>query len=348
MSEEAQNVSRVQLERIAENIRQAQSIVIVTHERPDADALGSSLGLAHALRKVGKDVRVLSYEYIPENLRFLPGIETVVPGDPGPETDLVVAVDAGEASQIGERLYNEILRHRIPLVVVDHHESNTGYGAVSAIFPQRAATAEVTLDLIQILGIPLDPTIATCLMAGIVFDTRGFSIPDTSPETMEAVALLMRHGGSLYRVMAAYRGQHRSAALRLWGEALRNLQVRDGIGWTAISREMYQATGTRLEDTEGLANFILDASDVRISLVFREKPEGGPIRVSGRARPGINLVPLARAFRGGGHKMAVGFDVDLPLEEAVQAALERLEGLRRAGRLEDPQTQDPGGESPRP
>lgn len=325
-----------QLEQIAASIRRAQRIVIVTHERPDADALGSSLALAHALRKIGKDVRVLSYEYIPENLRFLPGIETVAPANPGPETDLVVAVDAGEASQIGDRLYNEILRHGLPLVVVDHHESNTGYGAVSAIFPQKAATAEVVLDLIQALGIPLDPTIATCLMAGIVFDTRAFSIPDTSPETLEAVALLMRNGGSLYHVMAAYRGQHRSAALRLWGEALARLQVQDGVGWTAISREMYRATGTRMEDTEGLANFILDASDVQISLVFREKPEGGPIRVSGRARPGINLVPLARAFRGGGHKMAVGFDVDLPLEAAVQAALSRLAELRRTGDLEDP------------
>lgn len=336
MSEEVPDFSpQVQLERIAASIRQARRIAIVTHERPDADALGSSLGLAHTLRKIGKEVQVLSYDYIPENLRFLPGIETVVRGNPGPETDLVIAVDAGEASQIGERLYNEILRHRLPLVVVDHHESNTGYGAVSAIFPQKAATAEVVLDLIQTLGIPPDPTIATCLMAGIIFDTRGLSIPDTSPETLESVALLMRSGGSLYQVMAAYRGQHRSAALRLWGEALSQLQVRDGVGWTAVSREMYQATGTRLEDTEGLANFILDASDVQISLVFREKPEGGPIRVSGRARPGINLVPLARAFRGGGHKMAVGFDVDLPLEEAVQAALARLADLRRAGLLED-------------
>lgn len=336
MSEETPNAfPRTQLERIAASIRRAQRIAIVTHERPDADALGSSLALAHALRKIGKDVQVLSYDYIPENLRFLPGIETVVRGSPGPETDLVVAVDAGEASQIGDRLYNEILRHGLPLVVVDHHESNRGYGAVSAIFPQKAATAEVILDLIQALEIPLDPTVATCLMAGIVFDTRAFSIPDTSPETLEAVALLMRSGGSLYRVMAAYRGQHRSAALRLWGEALTRLQVQDGVGWTAISREMYRATGTRMEDTEGLANFILDASDVQISLVFREKPEGGPIRVSGRARPGINLVPLARAFRGGGHKMAVGFDVDLPLEEAVRAALERLAELRRAGVLED-------------
>lgn len=335
MSEQEVLSPRAQLEQIAERIRRARRIAIVTHERPDADALGSSLGLAHALRKLGKEVRVLSYEYIPENLHFLPGIETVARDDPGPETDLVVAVDTGEASQIGERLSGPIRRHRLPLVVVDHHESNTGYGVLSAIFPQKAATAEVVLDLIRLLGVPLDPTIATCLLAGIVFDTRGFSIPDTAPETLESAAALMRSGGSLYSVMAAYKGQHRSAAFRLWGEALRRLQVRDGVGWTVVSREMYRATGTRLEDTEGLANFILDASDVQISLVFRERTEGGPIRVSGRARPGINLVPLARSFQGGGHKMAVGFDVDLPLEEAVRAALERLEELRRLGELED-------------
>lgn len=325
------------LEEIARRIWQARRIAIVTHERPDADALGSSLGLAHAMRKIGKEATVFSFDPVPFGLHFLPGVETIVADLPGPETDLVVAVDAGEPSQIGDRLYNAILRLGVPLVVIDHHESNTGYGTVSAVFPERAATAEIVLSLLQMMGIPPDAAIATCLLAGIVFDTRGFAIPDTGPETLEAAAFLMQHGGSLYDVMTAYRGQHPLKALRLWGEALSRVEFRDGIAWTAVSREMYRATETTLEDTEGLANFLLDAADVRIALVFRERPEGGPIRVSGRAKPGINLVPLARSYaKGGGHKMAVGFEVPLPLEEAVRTTLARLEELRRNGLLDDP------------
>ncbi len=324
------------LEEIGRYILRARRIAIVTHERPDADALGSSLGLAHALRHIGKEATVFSFDSVPFGLHFLPGIETIVADLPGPETDLVVAVDAGEPSQIGDRLYNAIIRLGVPLLVVDHHESNVGYGTLSAIFPERASTAEVIFSLLQVMEIPPDAAVATCLLAGIVFDTRAFAIPDTGPETLETAATLMRYGGSLYDVMTAYRGQHPLKALRLWGEALTRLETQDGVAWTVVSQDMYRTTDTAMEDTEGLANFILDAADVRISLVFRERPAGGPIRVSGRAKPGINLVPLARSYpKGGGHKMAVGFEIPLPLDEAVRTALKRLEELRRSGRLDD-------------
>ncbi len=324
------------LEQIGQYIRRARRIAIVTHERPDADALGSSLGLAHALRRLGKEAAVFLFDPVPFGLDFLPGLDLVVADLPGPETDLVIAVDAGEPAQIGARMYDAILRLGVPLVVVDHHESNTGYGSVSAVFPQVASTAEVVLMLIQTLGIPVDRMVATCLLAGVVFDTRAFAIPDTSPETLRSAARLMESGGSLYEVMMAYRGQHPLRALRLWGEALTRMELRDGVAWTSISREMYRATGTAMEDTEGLANFILDAADVRISLVFRERPEGGMIRVSARSKPGFNLVPLARSFpTGGGHKMAVGFEVDPPLEDAIRSAIARLEELRRSGKLDD-------------
>lgn len=324
------------LEPVGASIRQARRIAIVTHERPDADALGSSLGLAHALRRMGKAAALFLFDPVPFGLDFLPGLDLIVADLPGPETDLVIAVDAGEPAQIGARLYDAIRRLGVPLIVVDHHESNTGYGSVSAVFPQMASTAEVVLLLLQTLGVPIDRTIATCLLAGIVFDTRAFAIPDTGPETLRSAALLMESGGSLYEVIMAYRGQHPLKALRLWGEALVRLETRGDVAWTSVSREMYRTTGTTLEDTEGLANFLLDAADVRISLVFRERPEGGTIRVSARARPGLNLIPLARSFpAGGGHKMAVGFEADPPLEAAVRVTLARLEALRRSGQLDD-------------
>lgn len=324
------------LEQIGRYIHRARKIAVVTHERPDADALGSSLGLAYALRRLGKEAILFLFDPIPFGLDFLPGLDLVVADLPGPEMDLVIAVDAGEPAQIGSRLYDAILRLGAPLIVVDHHESNTGYGTLSAVFPQKASTSEVVLMLVQMLGVPIDRDIATCLLAGVVFDTRAFATPDTGPETLRAAALLMAEGGSLYDVMTAYRGQHPLKALRLWGEALTRMEARDGVAWTSISREMYKATGTTMEDTEGLATFILDAADVRISLVFRERPEGGKIRVSARSKPGINLVPLARSFpTGGGHKMAVGFEVDLPLEEVVRVTLARLEALRRSRKLDD-------------
>ncbi|MCS7179016.1 MAG: bifunctional oligoribonuclease/PAP phosphatase NrnA [Anaerolineae bacterium] len=326
------------LDQITGYIRQAHRIAIVTHERPDADALGSSLGLAHILRQMGKEAIVYLLDSIPFGLNFLPGLDQIVAALPDPETDLVIAVDAGEPSQIGLPLYDAVRHLRVPLLVVDHHESNTGYGHLNIVFPQKASTAEVVLTLAQALDVPIDPSAATCLLAGIVFDTRAFATPDTRPETLRAAACLMERGGSLYEVMTAYRGQHPLKALRLWGEALTRMEVRDGIAWTSISREMYRATGTTMEDTEGLANFILDAADVRISLVFRERPEGGMIRISARAKPGINLVPLARSFpTGGGHKMAVGFEANPPLEEAVRTTIACLEELRRSGQLDDGQ-----------
>lgn len=324
------------LTRACQFLQQARRITIVTHERPDADALGSSLGLAHALRKMAKQVSVLSFDAVPQSLRFLPGIEMVGPGTVDREMDLVVALDAGEPAQIGARLYAEIVENEIPVVVVDHHDSNARYGIANVILPWKASTAEVVLQILRELRVPLDGTIATCLLAGIVFDSRGFAIPETEPETLEAAALLVRCGGSLAQVMEQYRGQHALKALQLWGEALTRLQTRDGIAWTTISNEMYAATGTTMEDTEGLANLILDAVDVQISLVFRERLDGGPIRVSGRAKPGLNLLPLAQSYpKGGGHKRAVGFEVSLPLEQAAESVVTRLQALWKAGHLDD-------------
>lgn len=328
--------AKCDLTRVCQFLKHALRITIVTHERPDADALGSSLGLAHALRKMDKQVSVISFDAVPRRLRFLPGIEMVGPGAIDREIDLVVALDAGEPAQIGTRLYAEIAENEIPVVVVDHHDSNARYGIANVILPWKASTAEVVLQIIQELSVPLDEMIATCLLAGIVFDSRGFIVPDTEPETLEAAASLMRCGGSLSQVMEHYRGQHALKALWLWGEALTHLQTRDGIAWTIISSEMYAATGTTMEDTEGLANLILDAVDVRISLVFRERLDGGPIRVSGRARPGINLLPLAQSYpKGGGHKAAVGFEVPPSLERAAESVVTRLQELWKAGHLND-------------
>ncbi len=200
--------SHAALEQVARHIQQARRGAVVTHERPDADALGSSLGLAHALQRMGKEATVYLFDSIPFGLDFLPGLDRIVADLPGPETDLVVAVDAGEPAQIGPRLYDAILRLGVPLIVVDHHESNTGYGMLSAVFPQRASTAEVVLMLVQMLGVPIDRAVATCLLAGIVFDTRAFATPDTGPETLQAAALLMESGGTLYEGRTDSKGQH--------------------------------------------------------------------------------------------------------------------------------------------
>jgi phosphoesterase RecJ-like protein len=326
------------LGQVVSYLLEADAVIIVTHERPDADALGSCLGLARALRKCDKRVQVVVKDAIPQNLRFLPEIDLMSPSIADYRFDVAVALDAGEPAQIESGLYDELMRQGIPFIVVDHHKSNMGYGKANLIVPTKSSTAELVLRVIEQLGIPLDETIATNLLAGIIFDTRVFTTPNTTAATLEAASVLIREGGAFLDVINHHRDQYSFKSLKLWGYALANGQMRDGIAWVMISRDMYESTDTTMEHTEGLVNFILNAYDVQISLVIRERPDGGAIRVSGRSKPGVDLLPLAQSYPGGGgHSGAVGFDIDAPLQQAVELVIAHALDLLESGSLKSKQ-----------
>jgi len=320
-----------ELSKIVQRLLLARHITIFTHKRPDADAIGSSLALARALRTADLKAAVVSYDVVPSSLMFLPEVETIESNGIDHATDLFVALDIGNPTQISPDLYEAVKSNGAPILVVDHHGNNPKFGEENFIDDERSSTAELIFSLIKELGVTLDSEIATCLLAGIIFDTRGFSTRDTTRKTLRDTMTLMEAGASLFDVKRAYDGQHRAEAYRLWGRALMALEQDRFLAWAVITKDMYAASTTTHEDVTGLAAFLLTVRGVKTSFVFTEKGNGS-VKVSGRAVPNINLIPLAETFPGGGgHEGAVGFELDASISDSVEQVISKFWSLYPEG-----------------
>src|SRR5579859_5460507 len=176
-------------------IEPAQRILLIAHERPDGDCIGSALGLAHMLEMQGKACVPACADRPPRNLSFLPGIERVQQTLENADFDLVIALDAGEFFRFG-RLYEENREFFDSATVLnfDHHITSDGCGQVNIIDPVSSATAELLVLFQQQAHLPLNYDAALCLLTGIITDTSSFQFTNTTPRTLEAAALLLRAG----------------------------------------------------------------------------------------------------------------------------------------------------------
>jgi phosphoesterase RecJ-like protein len=309
------------LKQASQLIRQAHQPLLICHVAPDGDALGSLTGLARALRRIGQSPIAACPDPVPSRFGYIPGIESVV------EVvedffDLVVAVDCSHPDRLGH--FAELPRFgQYPLVNIDHHVTNINFGDVNVVDSHASSTAEVILDLLDQLDIGLDEPLATCLLIGIVTDTRGFRTNNVTPRVMEAALRLMEAGASL-----PYASQHGldrrpMAVIRLWGEAVSRLRFEDGIVWCSMSLEMRHRVGYQGGGDAGLASFLLSADEADVSLVLVEQDDG-QIDVGLRAMPGFDVAQLALRFGGGGHALAAGFNTEGPLERAEERVLNAL------------------------
>ena len=289
---------------------------------PDGDTLGSALGLAWALRARGLEARLSCADEVPPDFFFLPGVEDYA-ARPLTDEQAVLTIDASDLERIGA-IYGEAAFSRVPVVNIDHHVTNLLFGTINLVVP-KASTAEVVLDLITFLGIPLDQPMATCLLTGVVTDTRGFRTHSTTADTLRAATRLVDAGAPLADITDAVFNHRSLDTLRLWGPALSGIQQQDGIVWVEITQEMLRAAGVGLEAASGLVNFLSSFQEAEVAVVFREM-EGGKVDVSMRSVPTIDVSEVALAFGGGGHPQAAGCTVvgSLPdVRERIITALQR-------------------------
>jgi phosphoesterase RecJ-like protein len=211
----------------------------------------------------------------------------------------------------------------VPIINIDHHITNMGFGSVNWVDSNSAATAQMVLTLIERLGVPLDSTIATCLLNGIVTDTHGFRTPNTTPAVMEAATKLMTAGASLPEITGQVFNRRPLAVLRLWGRALNAVQLDGRIIWTEISQAMKHECGLGSDSDDGLVSFLISACEADVGIVFTEKDDG-TIDVSMRSMPGIDISNVAMRLGGGGHPQAAGCSLSDSLAEARERVLAEL------------------------
>lgn len=284
---------------------QVQRVLIISHIMPDGDTLGSALGLAWALRARGIEARLSCADAVPSEFWFLPGIADYA-SRPLTDEQAVLIVDSSDLERIGN-IYGEAAFARVPVVNIDHHVTNLLFGTINLV-ESKASTAELILDLITFLGIPLDLCIATCLLTGVVTDTRGFRTSSTTPDTLRAAVQLVEAGASLAEITDAVFNHRSLDTLRLWGPALTNVQRRGDIVWAEITQAMLREAGVDISAANGLVNFISSVHEAHVAIVFRELGDGR-VDVSMRAVPTLDVSQVALSCGGGGHPQAAGCTV---------------------------------------
>jgi phosphoesterase RecJ-like protein len=309
------------LEQASQLIRRAHQPLLVCHVAPDGDALGSLTALAYALRQLDQSPIAACPDTIPSHLRYIPHIEAVVRSFTDP-FDLVVALDCSDLGRLGD--FPELPQfNQRPLINIDHHVTNVGYGDVGLVDPRASSTAEVLLRLLDHLHVSLDETLATCLLVGLVTDTRGFRTNNVTPRVIETALRLMEAGASLPYVTQHGLDRRPTVGIRLWGAALSRLRSQDGIIWTRIPVEMRRCVGYQGDGDAGLVSFLVSAEEADVSVVFVEQGDGR-IEVGLRAVPGFDVARFALRFGGGGHALAAGFSISGPLEAAEERVLDAL------------------------
>ena len=308
------------LKQAAELLQQCERPLLIAHPRPDGDTIGSALALRLALLELGKSPTVACVHPLPAGLAYLPGADTFVRDVPeDADIDLVVAVDMSDLARTGG-IYKDAWRERLPLLVIDHHETNAAFGNVNIVEPEAAATAQPIMALIQTLDVPVVDDIATCLLIAVLTDTRGLRTDTTTPDVLKLVGDLIAAGGAYMTIVQKTLDSVPYQQMRGWGEALTRLQLDGNLAWTAFPLAEKLALGIEDHDDLDLGNLLSRTAEANVIASFLEMRDGS-VKISFRARPGYNVAPIAKSLGGGGHRQAAGCSVPGPLDEAVTRVL---------------------------
>ena len=301
-------------------LARAQHILVLTDTRIDGDTIGSSLAFADLCRRRGLRVTHVAQDLVPAGLAFLPGFEWITTEKQvlaDHTIDLVAVFDCSRKEVV--EAFLGPLRERVPLLVFDHHASNTGFGDFNILHLDASSTCEVVYDFFVFMQEGLTPDVAKCLLSGMVTDTGVFSNPLAHAAAFEKAARLMYLGGSVKRVVDEVQLRTGVNRLRLWGLVFSRIVHHRtlGIATTYVLHDDLARTETTEEDFAELADYLGNALDVSVVFLLKELPGREQIKVSYRSR-GHDLLPLAQAFGGGGHKTAGGFTVAGQMTEEGQ------------------------------
>ncbi|MCX7782474.1 MAG: bifunctional oligoribonuclease/PAP phosphatase NrnA [Meiothermus sp.] len=305
---------------VADTLRELEGpIIIVSHVDPDGDAIGSSLGLARALKTLDKKVTWIADP--PRYLRFLvKEDEYSEPITHVPEGATLVVLDSAEPGRVAGAPVEGFV------INIDHHGTNPRFGYLSVVDPSKAATAQIVKDLIDALGVTWNPEIATPVLTGLITDTGNFRFANTTPEVLHTAAELVGHGVHLAELTD--RLQWRPVSyFKAMGAVLSTVGFHfDGLLVTA-----HMPSEVTVEDSDDFVGMIRYAEGCQIAVFLREREEG--VKLNIRSRGGVSAQAVAVKLGGGGHVPAAGATLrGVTLDEAYQQVLAAVEAeLKRVG-----------------
>jgi phosphoesterase RecJ-like protein len=303
--------------------RDNQIFALMSHVRPDGDAIGSQLGLGLALEAMGKTVHYWNEDGLPENLEFLPHSEKIArPPHEAPEVDVAIALDTATKIRLGENNLRAASQAKL-WVNIDHHISNPRYGDVNFVDASSPATGQIIYEIIKSLDMPLPEGSRDAIYVAVSTDTGSFQYDSTTSRTYRLAADLLDRGLAVGDINAKIYDSHPYRRIELMRALLNTLQLSaDG---RVAHWDMLDATrislGLKPEDSEGLIDLIRAIRGVQVAVFFEELPDG-KIRVSMRSKDrSTNVCEIATLFGGGGHALAAGIRMAGPLEAAKEKVL---------------------------
>ena len=325
-------MSAAKFEQIGQALREGGRFAVLSHVRPDGDALGSQLALGLSLKRLGKDVRIWNEEGMLEKYSFLPSANllTKPPADPE-DVDVAIALDTAIQNRLGTAL--PAVRSAKVWINIDHHPSNPGYGDLVYINPKAPATGQILFELIRSEKLPIDAAIAENLYVAISTDTGSFQYPNTTARTFEMAAELVRAGVDVGRVsQLTYENYPRRRA-----ELLRDLlgtmrfEANDRVASFSLSLATAKKLGVLPEDNEGLIDHLRAIHGVIVAVFFEELADG-KVRVSMRSKSEkVNVCAICEKFGGGGHVLAAGARIRGTLAEVEKKILEEVRDVAGRG-----------------
>jgi phosphoesterase RecJ-like protein len=296
----------------------ANKIVIVSHVRPDGDAIGSLLGLGLALRDAGKSVQMVLVDGVPSSFKHLEGSE-LIKKEPSGDHDTFITVDCADFKRVGKVFEN----FGQPDINIDHHKTNENFGKLNLIEAEEVATAAILTTHLSAWGLKITKPIAAALLTGIITDTLGFRTSNTTPNALRQSATLMETGVDMPDIYMRALVKKTFPAARYWGAGLSSLQSKNGIVWGTLTVADRKAAGYGGNDDADLINMISAIDNNKVGMIFVEQNDNH-VKISWRAlEVGVDVSQVAKHFKGGGHAAAAGADIEGSLSEVQNEVLKK-------------------------
>ncbi len=319
------------LDSITSVIRSWHSFLLCGHIMPDGDSLGSMLALGKVLEQMGKQVTMVSFDPVPDNLTFLPGIDCLHTGQRefNQDFDVFMMLDCSSPDRLGP--YYKMLQRELITVNIDHHPGNTIEAEYTYVDFQAAATGEIVYDMLLYLGANITTDVAACLYTAIITDTGSFRYENTTPTTHRRVADLMQCGIEPAKLNEFIYDQKSLPAILLLRAALQTMQFTKckRVAWISVFRKDLAEAGACDEHAEGIINYPRSIKGVKIAILFREL-EPGVFKVGFRSKGEVDVNRLASDFGGGGHVRASGSTLRGTYEDICNEVLSEAINLLQA------------------
>lgn len=319
------------LESLERILNSPKKITIIPHRNPDGDAIGSTLGLYHVLKKIGHDVHVVAPNDFPHFLAWMPASEDILIYDKNREStskliansDYIFTLDFNVLLRTGDDMEKMLQKLPNPFVMIDHHQMPGNFAELTFSNPEFGSTCELLYTILDKINFTkyIDKDAATCIYTGIVTDSGSFRFPKTNANTHRVIAALIDKGIDNPQIHNNLFDNSSYNRLQLLGRALQNMVLLPELNTSYIYltdedlNEFKHVKG----DTEGVVNYGLSIKGIDLTLFFIERKDEGIIKISLRSQGNFDVNLLARKyFEGGGHVNAAGGKSNLSLQETIE------------------------------